>query len=83
MLQELREVPTHPEFPDERKFAELGQCRDNSAALLCQLAVTGPVWDRDGAGQVTDNLGYTVQVGNCPGMSRDLFDPYAGPTGVT
>lgn len=42
MLQELRETPAHPEVPDGRKLAELGQCKDNSPPLLCQLAVRGP-----------------------------------------
>lgn len=79
VLQEQREAPTHPEIPDERKFAELGQCKDNSAALLCQLAVTGPSvgqgWSRAGHRQSV-----LVQGGNCLGMSRDMFDPYPGPT---
>lgn len=37
------------------------------------------MWDRDGEGQVTDVLCHTMRVGNCPGMSKDLFDPILAP----
>lgn len=37
MLQELREAPAHPEIPDGRKLAELGQYKDLFDPILAPL----------------------------------------------